>query len=85
HVFDHEVGGTDIETGIATDIPLGSLNTAFQTGAQLVLTHDAIEFSGGTGAAMLALGAIPFAAAAILVSANGIPRFIDTRARNQPA
>ena len=65
-------------------MPIG-FHTAFQTGAQLVLTHDAIDFSGGTGAAMLALGTIPFAAAAILVSATGIPRFIDTRARNQPA
>ena len=55
-------------------IPIG-FHTAFQTGAQLVLTHGAVDFPGGTGAAMIALGAIPFAAAAILISSMGIPRF----------
>ncbi len=29
-------------------------HTAFQTGAQLVLTHDAVHFAGNTGTAMLA-------------------------------
>lgn len=48
-------------------------HTAFQTGAQLVLTHDVVDFAGGTGTAMLALGVIPFTAAAILVS--GVRRF----------
>lgn len=51
-------------------------HTAFQTGAQLVLTHDAIEFAGGTGMAMLALGIIPFSVAAFLVGSTGIPRII---------
>lgn len=53
-------------------MPIG-FHTAFQTGAQLVLTHDAVDFAGDIGAAMLALGVIPFAAAAILVSSTGIP------------
>ncbi|GAA1173012.1 type II CAAX endopeptidase family protein [Ornithinimicrobium humiphilum] len=56
-------------------MPIG-FHTAFQTGAQLVLTHDAIDFAGGTGAAMLALGVIPFSVAAILVSSTGIPRIV---------
>lgn len=56
-------------------MPIG-FHTAFQTGAQLVLTHGAVTFAGGTGAAMLALGVIPFATAAVLVSAAGIPRRI---------
>lgn len=51
-------------------------HTAFQTGAQLVLTHAAVDFAGDTGAAMLALGSIPFATAAILVSSTGIPRIV---------
>ncbi len=55
-------------------------HAAFQTGSQLVLTHDAVAFAGGTGAAMLALGVVPFAVAAVVVS-NGIPRFIDPRPR----
>lgn len=56
-------------------MPIG-FHTAFQTGAQLVLTHDAIDFAGGTGAAMFALGVIPFSVAAILVSSTGIPRIV---------
>ncbi|GAB3633842.1 hypothetical protein GCM10027421_31950 [Microbacterium shaanxiense] len=56
-------------------MPIG-FHTAFQTGAQLILTHDAINFAGGTGAAMLALGVIPFSVAAILISSTGIPRII---------
>lgn len=56
-------------------MPIG-FHTAFQTGAQLVLTHDVVDFAGDIGAAMLALGVIPFAAAAILVSSTGIPRNI---------
>jgi membrane protease YdiL (CAAX protease family) len=54
-------------------MPIG-FHTAFQTGAQLVLTHDTVDFAGDTGAAMLALGVIPFTTAAILVSTTGIPR-----------
>lgn len=46
-------------------------HTAFQTGAQLVLSHDAVDFAGGIGAAMLALGIIPFTVAAILASTMG--------------
>ncbi|MBL5972862.1 MAG: CPBP family intramembrane metalloprotease [Candidatus Leucobacter sulfamidivorax] len=56
-------------------MPIG-FHTAFQSGAQLVLTHDAIDFAGGTGAAMLALGVIPFSVAAILISSTGIPRIV---------
>lgn len=56
-------------------MPIG-FHVAFQTGAQLVLTHDAVDFAGGTGAAMLALGVIPFSVAAILVSSTGIPRVV---------
>ena len=41
---------------------------AFQTGAQLVLTHEVVEFAGQTDTAMLALGAVPFAVAAILTA-----------------
>lgn len=57
-------------------------HTAFQTGAQLVLTHDVIDFAGGTGTAMLALGMIPFSVAAILVGSAGIPRIIDPGERH---
>lgn len=56
-------------------MPIG-FHLAFQTGAQLVLTQDAVDFAGDIGVAMLALGAIPFATAAILVSSTGIPRNI---------
>lgn len=65
-------------------MPIG-FHTAFQTGAQLVLTHDAVGFAGDTGAAMLALGVVPFAAAATLISATGIPRIIVPATRDQPA
>jgi membrane protease YdiL (CAAX protease family) len=53
-------------------MPIG-FHTAFQTGAQLVLTHDVVHFAGGAGAAMLALGMVPFTVAAIQVSVAGIP------------
>ncbi|GAA1706228.1 type II CAAX endopeptidase family protein [Brachybacterium phenoliresistens] len=56
-------------------MPIG-FHTAFQTGSQLVLSQDAVGFAGGTGAAMLALGVIPFSVAAILVSSTGIPRIV---------
>lgn len=42
-------------------------HTAFQTGAQLVLSHEAVDFSGTAGLSMLALGIVPFAAGIILV------------------
>lgn len=61
-------------------MPIG-FHAAFQTGTQLVLTHGSIDFTGGTGAAMLALGAIPFSVAAILVSSTGIPRIVQDSAR----
>ena len=62
-------------------MPVG-FHTAFQTGAQLVLTHDAVDFDGDTGAAMLALGVIPFTAAAILTSSIGVPRVANPAARD---
>lgn len=40
-------------------------HAAFQTGSQLVLTHDVITFDGSDTAAMVALGAVPFAVGAI--------------------
>ena len=51
-------------------------HTAFQTGAQLVLTHEGLDFGGGTGTAMLALGMVPFTVAAAVTSALGIPRAV---------
>jgi len=48
-------------------------HTAFQTGAQLVLTHEVVDFSGDAAAALLALGAVPFAAA-IVISSTRFPR-----------
>ncbi|MBE1875470.1 CPBP family intramembrane glutamic endopeptidase [Myceligenerans pegani] len=59
-------------------MPIG-FHTAFQTGSQLVLTHDAVEFAGGQTASMLALGAVPFAVAAITISTTGLPRFARPR------
>ncbi|MBL3682394.1 CPBP family intramembrane glutamic endopeptidase [Leucobacter aridicollis] len=50
-------------------------HAAFQTGSQLVLSHSVIEFFGGVGLAMLALGMIPFTVAAIVVSSAGVPRW----------
>ena len=43
-------------------------HAAFQGGSQLVLTHNVIAFEGSAMAAMIALGAVPFAAGAILAS-----------------
>lgn len=43
-------------------------HTAFQTGSQLVLTHEAVELPGTQLMAMLALGAVPFALASIGVA-----------------
>lgn len=43
------------------------IHVAFQTAAQLVLTHRVIEFGGTRELAMLALGAVPFTAVAILI------------------
>ncbi|MBD7993709.1 CPBP family intramembrane metalloprotease [Arthrobacter sp. Sa2CUA1] len=42
-------------------------HTAFQTGAQLALTHNAVDFPGSAGLSMLALGVVPFAAGIILL------------------
>ncbi|MFC4563961.1 CPBP family intramembrane glutamic endopeptidase [Nocardiopsis mangrovi] len=47
---------------------------AFQTGAQLVLTHDIVGFGGSQPLAMLALGAVPFTAATLLVPALAAKR-----------
>lgn len=55
-------------------------HTAFQTGSQLVLSHEAVGFAGDTGAAMLALGAIPFGVAVSVVCTTGVPRFVVARA-----
>lgn len=46
-------------------------HAAFQTGSQLVLSHDIVEFSGTELHAMLALGAVPFTVAMITISILG--------------
>lgn len=51
-------------------------HTTFQTGAQLVLTHDALALAGGAVTAMLALGMAPFTVAAAVTSTLGIPRAV---------
>ena len=56
-------------------------HAAFQTGAQLVLTHEGLAFDGGTGTAMLALGMVPFTVAAAVTSALGIPRAVHAGSR----
>lgn len=56
-------------------------HAAFQTGAQLVLTHEVLSFDGGTGTAMLALGMLPFTVAAAVTSALGIPRAVHEGSR----
>ncbi|MGP9580390.1 lysostaphin resistance A-like protein [Brachybacterium sp. AOP42-C2-15] len=56
-------------------------HAAFQTGAQLVLTHEVLAFAGGTGTAMLALGMVPFTVAATVTSALGIPRVVHAGSR----
>lgn len=43
------------------------IHVAFQTASQLVFTHNVIEFGGSPELAMIALGAVPFTAAAILI------------------
>lgn len=54
-------------------------HAAFQTGAQLVLSHDVLEFAGDPTTAMLALGAIPFTIAGIIVTTRPLPQFITRR------
>ncbi|GAA4520423.1 hypothetical protein GCM10023160_05700 [Brachybacterium paraconglomeratum] len=56
-------------------------HAAFQTGAQLVLTHEVLAFAGGTGTAMLALGMVPFTVAAVVTSTFGIPRAVQAGSR----
>lgn len=56
-------------------------HAAFQTGAQLVLTHDVLTFDGGVGPAMLAVGMIPFTVAAAVTSTLGIPRAVHAGSR----
>lgn len=43
------------------------IHVAFQTASQLVFTHQVIEFGGSPALAMVALGAVPFTAAAIMI------------------
>jgi uncharacterized protein len=43
-------------------------HAAFQTGSQLIFTHEVVDFAGSSEVVMLALGAVPFTVAAILVS-----------------
>ena len=43
------------------------IHVAFQTASQLVFTHNVLEFGGSPELAMIALGAVPFTAAAILI------------------
>ncbi len=43
-------------------------HAAFQTGSQLILTHDVVALSGSQAIAMIAFGAFPFAVGAILVA-----------------
>lgn len=74
------VGVLDLSLFIAMGIVLGYLrmvtgsvwvtigfHMAFQTGSQLVLTHDVVEFAGAATHAMLALGAVPFTVASIVL------------------
>jgi len=56
-------------------------HTAFQTGAQLVLTHDVVDFAGGTAVAMLALGVVPFTVAAIVLSSTPAARWVPAALR----
>lgn len=56
-------------------------HAAFQTWAQLVLTHEVLAFAGGTGTAMLALGMVPFTVAAVVTSTFGIPRAVQAGSR----
>lgn len=56
-------------------------HAAFQTGAQLVLTHEGVAFAAGTGTAMLALGMVPFTVAAVVTSTLGIPRAVQEGSR----
>lgn len=56
-------------------------HAAFQTGAQLVLTHEVLVFAGGTGTSMLALGMVPFTVAAVVTSTFGIPRAVQAGSR----
>lgn len=43
-------------------------HAAFQTGSQLLLTHEVVTFPGSESAAMVSLGAVPFAFAAVVVA-----------------
>lgn len=74
------LGLLDLSLFIAMGVVLGYLrmvtgsvwttigfHVAFQTGSQLVLTHDIVTFSGSANHAMLALGAVPFTVATILI------------------
>lgn len=56
-------------------------HAAFQTGAQLVLTHDVVDFAGDAAVAMLALGVVPFTIAALVLSSTRVPRWVPAVAR----
>lgn len=56
-------------------------HAAFQAGAQLVLTHDVVDFAGDTAVAMLALGVVPFTVAAVVLSSTRVPRWVPAAAR----
>ena len=43
-------------------------HTAFQTGSQLILTHEVLGFEGSATAAMIALGPVPFTVGATVVT-----------------
>lgn len=59
-------------------MPIG-FHATFQTGAQLLLTHDVLDFAGGSAVILLAVGVIPFTAAAMLVTSARVRRAITSR------
>lgn len=54
-------------------------HTAFQTGAQLLFTHDALEFTGPSDLEPLAIGTIPFIAGFLIIT-----RLAQTRETSPP-
>lgn len=53
------------------------IHVAFQSASQLVFTHGSIEFGGSPELGMIALGGVPFTAAAILVSVLDVRKTRD--------
>ena len=89
------LGLLDLSLFVAMGAVLGYLRTttgsawttigfhvAFQTGSQLVLTHDVVELDGSTALTMLALGAVPFTVAVLVLPALG--RVPQRAARRRP-